>query len=186
MKLEQQLEILNNLGVSLNENVTIDDFLYSFDRKAYESTPFDLVLFVLGIEIEREPWGRYFSPNVWNFDTECIVSTGDYVSIVKKLCELSGDANYLKDISDFVDIKIGEAWIEYTLGEKKQKWDIEQDDDWADMMTISYIIEDIERDGKSFYYKDNGQAMVLFYLDSTTADKLNELSSNSLKSVNIN
>jgi len=129
--------------------------------------------------------GALFSPNVWNFDTECIVSTGDYVSIVKKLCELSGDANYLKDISDFIDIKIGEAWIEYTLGEKRQQWDIELNDDWVDMMTISYIIEDIERDGKSFYYKDNGQAMILFYLDSKSADKLNDLSDNALKLVNI-
>jgi hypothetical protein len=44
-------------------------------------------------------------------------------------------------------------------------------------------MDDIERDGHRFFFKDNGQAMVLLYLDSETAAELNRLSNNALKPV---
>lgn len=90
MKLEDQLATLADLGLALEPGVTIDDLLYSFDRGAYEKRPFDLVLFTLGVEVEREPWGRPFCRRVWNFDTECITGDGSYVSIAKRLCEVAG------------------------------------------------------------------------------------------------
>lgn len=37
MKLEQQLEKLAELGLPLNDGVTVDDLLYSFDREDYEN-----------------------------------------------------------------------------------------------------------------------------------------------------
>lgn len=185
MKLERQLRKLNDIGISLNENVFIDDLLYSFKRKEYEKNPFDLILFVFGIEIEREPWGRFFSSNVWNFDTECITSTGDYVKIIKKLCTLSGNENILSNITDLIDRKTGVAWIKYSIDTKSREWEVELNDDWVDMMTISYIIDDIEKDGKSFYFKENGQAMILFYLDAKSAKKLKKLSNKALKMVNV-
>ncbi len=72
MTLEQQIATLAELGLHLNEGRTIDDLLDSLPRKDYEAQPFDLILFTYGIEVEREPWGRFFSSQVWNFDTECI------------------------------------------------------------------------------------------------------------------
>lgn len=56
-------------------------------------------------------------------------------------------------------------------------------DDWADTVTLAHVMKDIERRGRRFYYKDNGQAMVLFYLDAKTAAELNRLSNNGLKPV---
>jgi hypothetical protein len=44
-------------------------------------------------------------------------------------------------------------------------------------------IGDQERDGHRFYFQDNGQAMVLFYLDSKKAAELNGLSNNALQPV---
>ena len=166
MKLEEQLAKLAEAGIALNEGITIDDLLYSFDRDAYESRPFDLVLFILGAEVEREPWGRDFCSRVWNFDSECILSSGDYTRIVKKLCVLSGDPDYLGEIEDYFDLESEEAWLKYTISgpeKKKRNWSVEVSDDWADMLTINYVMDDIERDGKKFYYKDNGQAMILFF-----------------------
>jgi hypothetical protein len=55
MNLEAQLTELAALGLALEPNVTIDDLLYSFDNAMYEERPFDLVLFMLGSEVEREP-----------------------------------------------------------------------------------------------------------------------------------
>jgi hypothetical protein len=188
MKLETQLAKLAELGLVLNPGITIEDILYSFDRQAFEEPPFDLVLFSFGIEVEREPWGRRFCDRVWNFDTECIVSTGDYVSIVQNLCLLSGDPNYLTDIVDFINIDYNnttesKCWLEYTVGDRRQHWTIEPNDDWADMMAISYVMEDLQRDGKQFYAKDNGQAMILVYLDRATAEKLGDLCNEDLEPV---
>jgi hypothetical protein len=183
MTLEQQLARLAELGLKLDEGISIDDILYSFAREDYERRPFDLILFVLGIEVERAPWGRSVCSRVWNFDTECIASTEDYVSIVKRLCRVAGQPDCLKDVSDFVDIDAGIAWLKYKVGGTERNWPIEVNDDWADTLSLTYVMDDIQRDDNRFYFKDNGQAMVLFYLDPGTATKLNRLSNNALKPV---
>jgi hypothetical protein len=175
LKLETQLEKLAELGLVLNPGITIEDILFSYDREGFEQDPFECLLFTFGIEVEREPWGRRFCDRVWNFDTECIVSTGDYVEIVQNLCRLTGKPTYLQDITDYVDIATGECWLEYNLGDKRQHWTVEPNDDWADMMAISYVMEDLQRDGNQFYSRDNGQAMILLYLDPETASKLGDL-----------
>lgn len=183
MTLEQQLAKLAELGLKLDDGITIDDILFSFDRNDYEERPYDLILFVLGIEVERAPWGRSVCSRVWNFDTECINSTGDYARIVKRFCEVAGQPDRLKDVSDFVDIDAGKAWLKYKVDGTDRNWPVEVNDDWADTLTLNYVMDDIERDGRRFYFKDNGQAMVLFYLDSKTAAELNRLSNNALKPV---
>ncbi|MGK0291557.1 MAG: hypothetical protein ACI86H_003026, partial [bacterium] len=128
-------------------------------------------------------WGRFVCPSVWNFDTECITSNGSYVSIVKRLCEISGDAEYLKDISDYVNLEYQDGWLKYKVNGLQRDWIIEVNDDWADMIPIGSAMDDIERDGKHFYFKYNGQAMVLFYLDENTATEINKLSNDALKLV---
>ncbi len=84
MTLEEQLRQLSDLGLPLNPGVTVDDFLISIAREDYEAKPFGLVLFAYGIEIEQEPWGRYFSDFAWNFDVEAIEGDGSYVEIVER------------------------------------------------------------------------------------------------------
>jgi hypothetical protein len=183
MTLEQQLATLESLGLSLNEGITIADVLYSFDRDDYEEAPFDLLLFILGAEVEREPWGRPFCSRVWNFDAECISGTGDYVGIVERLCQVANMPDLITNIEDFVDIKSGQGWLKYTVDGTQREWTVEVSDDWADTLTLSYVMNDIERDGSRFYAKDNGQAMILFYLDTESADELNRLSNNALTPV---
>jgi hypothetical protein len=182
MKLETQLEKLAELGLSLNEGITIDDLLYSLDRSTYEANPFDDILHTLGIEVEREPWGRRMCDRVWNFDTECIYSTGDYVDIVKQLCLLTGNTE-LVDINDLVDLEANSAWLEYTIDGRNQRHAIEINSDWADTLTLTYVMEDLQRDDKQFYTKDNGQAMLLFYLDRDTAIALNDLCDDALEPI---
>lgn len=183
MTLEEQLARLAKLGLKLDDGITVDDLLYSFGRETYEERPFDLVLFVLGTEVEREPWGRSVCSRVWNFDTECIGGTGDYVGIVNRLCRVAGQPDRLTDVSDFVDIDAGNAWLRYKVNGSERNWTVEVNDDWADTLTLNYVMDDIERDGHRFYCKDNGQAMVLFYLDPQTAAELNRLSNNALAPV---
>lgn len=180
MTLEEQLDALSKLGLALNDGVTVDDLLYSFDREEYENEPFNLILFVLGIEVEREPWDRSVCSRAWNLDMECIDGTGDYVRIVKRLCEVAGQPNLITDIEDFVDIESGQAWLNYSVDGQQRNYTINVDNDWADPNVIAKIMSDIERDGFRFYGKDNGQASIWYYLDSDTAKKLNALANNAL------
>jgi xanthosine utilization system XapX-like protein len=181
LELETQLAKLAELGLVLNAGIEIEDLLYSLDRSELEAEPFLPLIGLLGIEVEREPWGRRICDRVWNFDTECINATGDYVKIVQKLEMLTGTPDYLTEIVDKVEE--ADAWLEYTIEGRRQHWSIEINDDWADMMTLSYVMEDLQRDGKQFYSIDNGQTMVLFYLDPATAIKLGDLCHEDLEPV---
>lgn len=183
MKLETQLDRLAELGLALNPGITIEDLLHSYEREAFEQQPFVLLLFCFGSEVEREPWGRRICDRVWNFDTECIVSTGDYVKIIHNLCLLSETLDDLTDIVDYIDLEEGECWLEYTLQEKRQHRTVEANDDWADMLTLSDVMEEIQRDGKQFYTIDNGQAMILLYCTPVIASKLGDLCDEDLEPV---
>ncbi len=183
MELETQLAKLAELGLVLNAGIEIADLLYSLDRSELEAEPFLSLIGLLGIEVERAPWGRRICDRVWNFDTECIYATGDYVKIVQKLGLLTGTPDYLTELVDSVDFAEGTAWLEYTIDGRKQHWSIELNDDWADMMALSYVMEDLQRAGQQFYSIDNGQAMILCCLDPETATKLGDLCNEDLEPV---
>lgn len=178
--LEEQVGVLAELGVTLNEDVTIDDLLNSFDRASYESRPFDLILFVYGVEIESEPWGRKFSNNAWNFDLESIEDNGSYVDIVKNFSLISNNLKNIAKIKDSVDFEKEEAWVSYFINEFDKRYSAEFDNDWADPFVVTSIMSDLTVSGFSFYAKENGQASVWYYLDAKTAEKINAYSNNAL------
>lgn len=180
MKLEQQLAKLAEIGLKLNDGVTVDDLIYSFDRSEYEEAPFDLILTVFGFDIESEPEERSICSRVWNFDMECIEATGDYTRIVKRLCKVADKPDCLEAVSDFFDLDAGEGWLRYKVTGIQRDWPLEVNEDWADTMTLSYVMDDIQSGNCYFFARDNGQAMVLFYLSSEAAAQINILSNNSL------
>ncbi len=106
MTLEQQLAKLASLGLKLDDGVTIDDLLHSFDREHFEEPPFDLILFALGIEVERRPWGRPVCSRRLEKLRSGVqyASSGDYARIVTRLCQVAGQSERLRNISDFVDL----------------------------------------------------------------------------------
>jgi len=181
MKLEEQLESLARLGLKLNEGVTVDDLLYSYGRDEYENDPFDLIFFMLGSEVEREPWGRNICDHVWNFDVESICDTGSYVEIVQNFCRIAEKAELITDLEDFVDIENGKAWLKYVIDGERRYYNVTVNDDWAEPETVSSVMTDIERDGKRFYAKDNGQASIWIYLDDEMAGNLNRLANDAFK-----
>jgi hypothetical protein len=174
--LEKQLQVLANAGITLNPGISVDDLLYSWDREEYESEPYNLLLFMMGSEVEREPWGRYISDRVWRFDTETISQSGDYTKIISRLCKVAGRHDYLTDVHDSIDFETGIGWVEYRVDGNLRKWEVEVNDDWVDSMVLSYIMDDIEDEQHRFYYQDNGQVMVLLYLTDESALLINDAS----------
>jgi hypothetical protein len=178
--LEEQLAALAGLGLELAADVGVQDLLYSFPREEYEGEPFGLLLFMFGSQVEAEPWGRWCCERAWNFDTECVEGPGAYVEIARQLSRVAGRPEVLTEVRDHVDIDARQAWIEYTVDARRQRRDIEVNDDWADWEVVERLMGLLERDGRRFYCMDNGQAVVLFYLDDQSARRLNELAGRQL------
>lgn len=181
MTLEAQIQTLSEIGIALNDGVSIDDLLNSFDREQYEDRPFDLALSIYGAEVESEPWGRNFCDQVWDFDTEAIEGDGAYVDIVNRLALVAGRQDCLTEVKDSINMETGIAWVSYKIDGKPRKHDAHLNDDWADPTVVSAIMNDLETPGMKFYAKDNGQASVWFYLSSHLASKINKLTGNALK-----
>lgn len=181
--LEQQVADLANAGLHLNKGIAIDDLLHSFPREEFESAPYTTLLFMFGIEIEREPWGRYFSNVAWNFDYECIEGPGSYVAIVKELARITGRAEVVSNVSDNVDIDAPTATVTYTIGGRQKSIEAEINNDWADPEAVQTIARDVETaigDGRTYWAADNGQAVILFFITPETAAKVNALKNGAL------
>ncbi len=178
MKLEKQIEKLSKLGLAINDDITIDDFLLSWSRAEYEEVPFELILFTYGTEVEEKPWGRFFCDMAWNFDVECIEDNGDYIAIVEQFHRITGKKKQLSDLSDSVDLEASQASLRYTVNGVRRELEIKVDDDWADPDTVQIIMNDMLDEGFEFFGKDNGQATVWFYMTVENALLLNALADN--------
>src|SRR5207253_234176 len=97
--LERQLEILDSCGIRLLPGITINHLLESFDREAYESDTFMLLLTTMGHELDTEPY-MIPSNDIWHFDTECIEDHGDYATIARRFRDLADGALPLENIDD--------------------------------------------------------------------------------------
>ncbi|MFC9861348.1 MULTISPECIES: hypothetical protein [unclassified Streptomyces] len=175
MRLEDQLDILAELGLPLAAGRTVKELLRAWPREEYELKPFDLVLFALGCAVEEEPWERWFCDRAWHFDTECVRGPGSYVAIARQLCRIAGRPDALSGVRDHVDLGTEEAWIEYTADGRRVNWPIDVRDDWADLLVVGYLVDELEQGNRRFHVRHNGQAMTLFFLDDDAAGRLDAL-----------
>jgi len=178
MKLEAQIEKLQDLGLPLAAGITIDDLLVYEAREAFEAAPFDVILFCYGREIEEEPSGRFFCDHAWDLDYECIENDGDYIAVVENFHRLSGRKKALSQLSDSLDIETGKATLQYELDGLQRQLKPRVNDDWLDPAIVDTIMKDLKEVGYDFFSKDNGQASVWFYLRHENAKTLNSLAEN--------
>lgn len=178
MKLEEQISKLKDIGIILNEGVSINDLLISFSRDEFEKSPFDLILIAYGFEIEEKPWGRYFCDQAWNFDVEAIEGDGSYVEIVKQFHRITGKSKRIEGLKDQVDIERSHANLQYSVDGIERTFHPIVDNDWADAQVIDSIMEDLRESDHNFYPIDNGQASVYYYLTETQANRINSLADN--------
>lgn len=178
MNLEKQISMLGELGLPLNDGVTVDDLLLSWSREEYESAPFDLILLAYGSQIEAEPWGRHICDKAWNFDAECIEDNGDYAAIVHHFHRITGRKMLLEAVSDEVDTEADHAALRYRINSEDRNLRPRVDDDWVDPAIVQQIMDDMKEPGFDFYGRDNGQSTVWFYMTPENAAALNDVACN--------
>lgn len=173
--LETQLETLAARGIALRPDRTIDDLLFSYPREEYEAEPYTLLLFMLGGEVEEQPWGRHFSDNVYGFDAECIEDTGDYKSKIKRLAKIAGPDLPLQSVTDEIDIIEGVAHIEFTLDGRTHDIEPTVDDDWFDPEVITHLAKLLAArptERRFFAYDTGDQNLLIACLTPAQAEAL--------------
>lgn len=139
LTLEAQLRTLAANGINLNPGRTVDDLLISFPRERFESLPYELLITMLGSEVESRPCGRHFTDCIYTFDAECIEDHGDYRAQLRPLTRIAGGDLPIEDIRDAIDVEAGTARIEFTLDGRPHKFEPTIYDDWFDCQVISWL-----------------------------------------------
>ncbi len=182
--LEKQVGDFAAAGLPLLPGRTIDELLECYPREEYERDPYQCLLFIYAIEVEAEPWGRWFTGKGWNWDTECIGDPGSYVTVLQNIERLTGEEVFTTLSDDAIAGSSGTAHITYAIkGGETRKQPVEINNDWADTLAVFAILEEIEKavgDDRHFYWADNGQAMLLYFITDETGEALNRLRPNLL------
>ncbi|MBY0572263.1 MAG: hypothetical protein K2P84_01165 [Undibacterium sp.] len=115
----------------MNSEVELED-LFSFEtREAHEAEPYKDIILALGMEIEREPYTP-ICDKLWLCDYERIEDHGAYVEILNRLHTMTDSILPISNISDFVDVEGGVAWLKFDFNGNRIHWDAEVDNDWLD------------------------------------------------------
>jgi hypothetical protein len=176
--LRQQIKNFAEVGVTLNPGVTIDDLEHSFSNREYEADPYRLLFFVLGSEVERTPWGRRISNQVWNFDLECVEGPGRYQEILRNLAELVGRPELISEIAESIGPTVAVGELSYCIDGNRRTLGVRVQDDWADADAVASILRDIENTldcGRRFWSADHGQVAILTFLTAADAKRINAL-----------
>lgn len=144
ISLEKQLQVLQGCGIRLLPGITAEHLLASSDKMDYENEPYLHLLIVMGGEQEEEPY-RPLSANIWHLDTECIEDHGSYAVIARRMRDLADGALPLEEISDYIDLEEGEAWLSFKLKGKCIKWEAVVKDDWIDPKILTSFVQLLTR-----------------------------------------
>ena len=158
VSLEKQIQVLQECGIELLPEITIEHLLASYNRDDYENEPYLHLLIAMGGEQEEEPYGA-LSANIWHLDTECIEDHGAYAAIAHRMRGLAGDALKLEEINDYVDVvEEGEAWLSFKLNGKQIRWEPNVQDDWVDAKIFNQFANLLAQQptDKRFTYLDLG------------------------------
>src|ERR1022692_1623860 len=121
LALYSQLDALAECGIVPNGGVGLAELLALHGEREYETSPFKLLLSVLGTE-SLEPPCLPLSDNVWHMRAECISGHGDYVKVALRMAALTNGRLPLQAISDEFDWRQGVAWLAFTLRGFEFRW----------------------------------------------------------------
>jgi len=136
MTLYDQLDALAECGIVPRESIGPAELLTRHAERAYETSPFKLLLAELGA-VSEEPPHLPLSDKVWHMRAECAARGGDYVKIARRMSALAGGALPLEEVNDEFDLRRGVAWLTFTLGGELFRWPAKIEECWIDPNILS-------------------------------------------------
>lgn len=164
---ETQIEVLAKCGIRLRADCTTEEVRIALGCPSHEAKPYVDLLLALGGEVELEVPVRYFSDDVWHFDTECIEDDGDYGRIVQQVMRLAKGQLPLTDIRDRFDFDHQQAWIEVQLDGATQRYEPVFNNDWADPLVFVWLGDLIAARGgagRLVYFAPGDQSLLIGYV----------------------
>jgi hypothetical protein len=139
LTLYAQLDTLEQCGLVPNEGVGPAELLARHGEREYETSPFKLLLSVLGRESEEPPC-LPLSGNVWHMRAECISGRGDYVKVAQRMAGLTGGALPIDAVHDEFDWRQGVAWLHFRLRGRESRWPAKIEERWIDANILSRFV----------------------------------------------
>ena len=136
MSLYAQLDTLAECGIAPREGIGPAELLARHSDRDYETSPFKLLLSVLGIDSE-EPSYLPLSDNVWLMHADCAAHGGDYAKVAHRMATLAADALPIESVRDEFDLGRGVAWLSFTLHSEEFRWPAKIEERWIDPLVLS-------------------------------------------------
>lgn len=171
---EDQLNKLSELGIFMSADLKKELLLEEFSRNEYEEDPYNLLLLTLGGEVEVNGEFINVSEEIWYLDTECIEDHGDYARIIIRLENMT--KLNLNNITDYVDIQNGTAWVSFEYMNELIRWEMKVYDDWLDMEIFKKFNELIKTEqSMKLYISILDQGCLMGYFNKEQVIELNKL-----------
>lgn len=139
LPLYAQLDTLAECGVVPNPGIGPAELLGLHGEREYETSPFKLLLSVLGTESQESP-SLPLSDNVWHMRAECISGPGDYVRVALRMAALAAGRLPIESVHDEFDWRQGVAWLGFTLHEHEYRWPAKIEERWIDPNILSRFV----------------------------------------------
>ena len=176
LAVEEQLQVLSDLGIRPKREDFIEWICYEWGRNAVESDPYNLMLFSLGGERQKDDgtW-EYSSDDIYSFDMECVEDSDIYSSIVKRLSALSNGLFTISQISSIVDHDNARASVSFTRNGENHNWDLQYDEDWFDYNVINRMNNLLKDDNASklFYTSTPDQNLIVLFTTREIIERIN-------------
>jgi hypothetical protein len=139
LTLYAQLDTLAECGIAPNEGVGPAELLVLHGEREYETSPFKLLLSVLGTE-SHEPPCLPLSDNLWHMRAECISGRGDYVKVAQRMARLAAGNLPIEAVHDEFDWRQGVAWLGFTMLGREFLWPAKIEERWIDPNILSRFV----------------------------------------------
>lgn len=143
LTLYSQLDTLAECGIVPNDGVGPAELLARHGEREYETSPFKLLLSVLGSE-SAEPPRLPLSDNLWHMRAECTSGPGDYVKVAQRMATLAGATLPLEEVHDEFDWRQGVAWLGFTMRGDAFRWPAKIEERWIDPNILSRFVALLE------------------------------------------
>jgi hypothetical protein len=151
MPLNAQLDALAECGIAPRPGVGPAELLVLHSDREYETSPFKLLLAVLGSD-SPEPPHLAMSDNVWLMRADCAARGGDYVKIARRMAALADEVLPIESVRDEFDLRRGIAWLSFTLRGQEFRWPAKIEERWIDPIILSRFAALLEAQDTSLRY----------------------------------
>jgi hypothetical protein len=151
LTLYTQLDTLADCGIVPNEGIGTAELLVRHGDREYETSPFKLLLAVLGSDALDPPF-LPLSDNVWHMRAECIAGRGDYERVAGRMAALAGDTLAIQSVEDEFDWRRGVAWLSFILRGQEFRWPAKIEERWIDPMILSRFAALLEAQDTALRY----------------------------------